>query len=363
VAVYGVLGGTGATGRLLLRSLAEAGHAVALGARDPAALDRVIPEDLDVASRHRVDTERPDEVRGFLGHADVLLTTVGPFGRLGQSVARAALEAGVPYVDSAGEQGFLRWMEQDLDGPARAAGTTLVPAAGFESLLGDLLAARAAAHLVRPREVHVAYALPRTTDLLLGTTRGTRASIAGMLGGPMLALVDGEPIEERPGEQRRLAWFPRPAGPRHAAAVPGGEALSVPRHVPGVETVRTYLALPSLGAELLQAASGWARRPGVRDRLSRWLLAPGDPSPARREATRWACVAEAADGERVSRAWAYGADIYSLTAHAMVVIAERLVGGGVPPGVVAPAQVDAADRLLDDLATRTGLHWSVAPPA
>lgn len=362
MAVYGVLGGTGVTGGLLLGALAEAGHAVALGARDPASLDRVVPDGLEVTSRHPVDTERQDEVAAFVEQVDVVLTTVGPFDRLGRGVARAAAEVGVPYVDSAGEQPFLRWVERDLDGPARSAGVALVPAAGFGSLLGDLLAARAAAHLEHVREVHVAYALPRSADLLLGTTRGTRESVAAMLGAPVLVLVDGERVEEQPGERRRLAWFPRPAGPRHAAAIPGGEPLSVPRHVSGVETVRTYLALPSLGAELLQAASGWARRPGIGDLLGRWLQLPGDPTPDRRSATRWACVAEAADGDRVSRAWAYGSDLYGLTAHAMVAVAERLVRGGVPSGVLAPAQVEAADVLLDDLAGRTGLRWSVAPP-
>lgn len=364
MALVGLLGGTGYTGRLVLETLAGTGLTVRLGARRPDDLAGLVPGTCDVEDVRRVDVTSPADVSGFLEGLDAVLTTVGPFDALGRGVVAGAVEAGVPYVDSTGEQPFLRWMEEAWDAPARRDGVPLVPAAGFDYLPGDLLAARACAHVRDPDEVHVAYALPRMSDLVRGLSRGTRRSIATMVGAPLAARVGGRLVEERAGERRRLAWFPRPAGPRHAAGVGGGEPLSVPRHVEDLDTVRTYLAVPSLVAELMQAGAGLAGRGGTRAWLERAMTAAPDPSPARRAATRWACVAEAHGADGVARAWAYGTDVYGFTAHAMVAVAERLVDedAPVPGGVLAPAMVDDAAVLLDDLALRTGLRWSVVPP-
>jgi short subunit dehydrogenase-like uncharacterized protein len=372
VARFGLLGGTGFTGRLVLDTLAGAGHAVRLGARRPDDLRRLLPDDLEVDEVRRVDVTVPGDLRGFVDGLDVLLTTVGPFDELGRDVVAAAVEARVPYVDSTGEQSFIRWVEDTWGEPARRAGVPLVPAAGFDYVPGDLLAARACAHVAAPDEVHVAYALPRTSDLVRGLSRGTRRSVARMVGAPLVARVGGRLVEERAAERRRLAWFPRPAGPRHAAAIGGGEPLSVPRHVEGLDTVRTYLAVPSLVAEAMQAGAGLADLLGRRDAdggavgawIARALTATPDPTPARRAATRWACVAEAHGTDGVARAWAYGTDIYAFTAQAMVAVAERLVAAGpaLAGGVLAPAMVDEPVALLDDLAVRTGLRWSVVPP-
>lgn len=368
MAIYGVLGGTGFTGRLVLSALADAGLVARLGARRPERL--APPPGLEVESTRTVDVRDDASLAGFLDGVDVLLTTVGPFDELGRGVVAAAVDAGVPYVDSTGEQPFLRWISRTWDEEARRVGVPLVPAAGFDFVPGDLLTARAATHHDAPREVHVAYALPRTSDLLLGWSRGTRRTMTSVLAEPMQAVVGGRLVDERAGEARRLAWFPRPAGPRHAAAIPGGEPYSVPRHVPEVDTVRTYLAVPSVAAELLQAAGALARRPAVQRRLAAWLERPGDPGERRRASTRWACVAEVA-GEPtaagglppVSRAWAYGTDLYGFTAAAMVAIAERLVEGGLPGGVLSPAQTGDPGALLDVLASRTGLRWSVTAPS
>src|SRR5699024_6174887 len=100
----------------------------------------------------------------------------------------------------------------------------------------------------------------------------------------------------------------------------------VPRHVPGVSTVRTYLAMPSARAEFAQMAASVARWPRAR-RLARRFLEGGPPGPPSkvREGTRWGCVAEIRGDEGVARSWAYGHDVYGFTALAVVAVAERLM--------------------------------------
>lgn len=367
-ATLGVLGASGYTGRLVVAEGLRRGHAVVALGRDP---DRVrsrleadgIDVDRDLAGIRTADVADRDGLRTALEGLGVLLTTVGPFDQLGRGVLDAAIDTGTHYVDVTGEQPFIRWAYDERDVAARAAGISAVPAAGFDFLPGDLLAGLAGGVVADPSEIHIAYIVPGSGGLLRVTSAGTRRTAATMLDRPGVALDRGELIEERLAEARRLAWFPRPVGPHHAAGIPGGEAISVPRHVPGVGTVRTYLAIPGWQAEAIQVLGSVARWGPLRRRVATVLERGFDgPSAQRRRATRWGCVAEARGRDGVARAWAYGHDLYGLTATAMVVVGETLLEGGVGPGVVPPASVAAPGELLDRIAARSDLRWSVARP-
>lgn len=353
-----LLGATGYTGRLVASALARRSCEFLVAGRDRPALDALAADIDRVSGVRTVDVTDDEALRALAQETDVLLTTVGPFIELGRPVLRAAIRGGAHYVDSTGEQPFIAWAFDEQHEETRAAGVAAVPACGFDYVPGDLLAAVAAEQLATPREIHVSYLAevgPRSL------TRGTRASIAGMLGRDGLAVEGGQRVEERFADVRRLAWFPRPVGPRRAAGLPGGEPITVPRHVEGLRTVRTYLAIPGVLAELVQSLSVTAGWPPARRLLRRVLLAgPEGPTPERRRAVRWACVAEAVgeDGE-VAHAWAAGRDIYGFTAEAMAAVAHRLAGGTEVTGVIAPAQVTAPTSLLDDLAVTTGLRWTV----
>jgi short subunit dehydrogenase-like uncharacterized protein len=367
-ATLGVLGASGYTGRLVVAEGVRRGHAVVALGRDPNRVrSRLeadgIDVDGDLAGVRTADVGDPDGLRASLAGLEVLLTTVGPFDQLGRDVLDAAIDTGTHYVDVTGEQPFIRWAYDERDTAARAAGISAVPAAGFDFLPGDLLAGVAGAAGAEPAEIHVAYIVPGSGGLLRVASAGTRRTAATMLDRPGVALDRGELIEERIAEARRLAWFPRPVGPHHAAGIPGGEAISVPRHVLGVRTVRTYLAMPGWQAEATQVLGAAARWGPLRRRLTAVLeRGSGGPSEERRRTTRWGCVAEARGRDGVARAWAYGHDLYGLTATAMVVVGEALVEGGVGAGVVPPAAVGAPGEVLDRIAARSDLRWSVSRP-
>ncbi len=274
---------------------------------------------------------------------------------------RSAVESGVDVVDVDRAPAHLRMLHADLGPLATRRGARVVAGAGLRWTLGDLLAAAAARTVDAPRAVHVAYTGGGPVPGRRGTPGERRARVAG-LGGAATALVDGQVVDELPGEVRRLAWFPRPVGPSHAAGVPGGEFVTVPRHLEGVQTVRTYEAVPGWRAELLQATANLARS----DRGRRWLArrAAGGPTPASagaRTDIRWGCVAEVAGSATVGRAWAYGHDPVRLTAVIAVVLARTLMATSsevLPGGARAPSEVIPARAMLDELAEHTDLRWS-----
>jgi hypothetical protein len=370
-----VLGAAGVVGSTVVGEDAPRGHRVVPLVRDPvrseAVLDAVrtsVGEVPGVAgsveASRTVDATAVDTLAAALADdVDLVISTVGPAVTLGAGVLETALARGVHLVDLGAAPGYLRWAHEQAAPAALAAGVTVVPGAGCSPLVGDLLTAIAADAVTAPAAAHVAYVLPGGGHLG-DATPGVRASLAAGVGRPLLALVDGRLEEGRTAEERRLAWFPRPVGPHHAAAIPGGEPLTVPRHVPGIRTVRTYLAMPSWRAELAQFQANASRWEAARRRVvGRLERERPPPSATRRAGLRWGVVAEVADRDGgVARAWANGHDPYELAACAVLAVAEHLLGGRVPAGVLAPAQVADPRLLLDGLSAVTDLRWSLARP-
>ncbi|MEX0953294.1 MAG: NAD(P)H-binding protein [Nitriliruptoraceae bacterium] len=356
-----VIGAAGFTGHLIVDEACRRGHDVVAVARHPERRPAVLARDSAGSIEARVaDVDDAGALRAALEGVDVAISAVGPFVRFGAAVVDAAVDLGIDLVDVAGEQVHLRRLVEDSPRLARA-GVRVVSAAGFDSMPGDLLARRAGDAAVEPREVHVTYHVggPARSRRV---SAGTRRSVAEAVGRPSWAFVDGELVDELIAQERRLAWFPRPVGPRHAVGIPGGEPLIVPRYLPTVRTVRTYLAMASWRAEILQALSGATRVAWVRRRVRAHLVQPrADPSTQERASTRWAVVAEASGARGVARGWAHGHDVYGLSAVTAVLAAERV--GAAEPGLRSPAELGDAGDLLDELARRSDLRWSLVRPS
>jgi short subunit dehydrogenase-like uncharacterized protein len=361
VSVVSVLGASGTTGRLLASALVAGGQPIVACGRDPERVRAAVaPLGQLVRDVRYLDVHAPDTVTAALRDTERCYSAIGPYELLGRTVVDAALAAGTDLVDVAGEQRYLRWVHDERHEAASRAGVRLLPGAGVTGAIGTLLADVAVSAAGHDAELHVAYT---TAGGRAGGswTTGTRRSIATMLGHAWWGYEDGDLVEERLGERRRLAWFPRPVGPMHAAAVPGLEAIAVPRRHPDVRAVHTYLAMPTWQAELLQAVGNASRREGVRRRLAGWLDRPRRaPTEEQRAAVRWACIAEARGQDGLARAWAYGRDPYA-TAAAIAVARGRALHDA-PAGVVGAAGTEEPGEVLDALSVRCGLRWSVVRP-
>lgn len=289
-----------------------------------------------------------------LGAADVVVNLADHDPALVEEWARAGSRAG-GYLDIAPTEATHRVLA-DVDlGPA-----PVVPAAGFVSVVGDALAVVAGQRLVGPSRADVTVYVPTRRSLLTGATPRERAALLEALVAPMSVLADGQVVDERIAEDRRLAWFPRPVGPHHAAAVPGPHWRTLPRVMPTLRTVRTALALRSSSAEVLQGLGNAVRLDWVADRVRRRAARPGrDPGTA---GERWAIVVEVATaGGSMVRGWAYGHDRHGLTAASAALLACRVAtaDASTPAVPVGPTEIMAAEPLLDVLAARTNLRWSI----
>lgn len=246
------------------------------------------------------------------------------------------------------------------DDPPRG-GAPVVPGVGWFSAVGDAVAVVAAARLPAAERADVTAWVPSRRSLVAGASPRERRQLWRAATEPVPSLVDGRVVTDRIAQARRLAWFPRPVGPHHAVGVPGTHWRTLPRAVPGLVTVRTGLALRSSSAELLQGLGQLARH---RTQPDGWpLLVPRRAADRGTAGERWALVAEVATRDtEVVRGWAYGRDRHELTAQVVAAVAARLGRAGpdaFPAGQVGVAELVDATEVLDDLAARTQLRWSV----
>jgi short subunit dehydrogenase-like uncharacterized protein len=281
-----LFGATGYTGALTARAMVRRGERPVLAGRDAARLEALARE-LGGLETRVADAAAPATLAGLATRGDVLVSTAGPFARLGEPVVRAAVAAGAHYLDSTGETAFVRRVFEVHGPDAERAGCTLLPAFGFEFVPGNLAGALALSRAGDAARVEIGYFV---TGRGFAASGGTRASAVGILTAPVVAWRDGRLVEEPVGQETRafdLGEQPgcgrAGAGRVRAVSAGGSEPFALPRIHPGLRDVRVYLGLgrasPAIRALALAAAAA-ARLPGVRRSLDAVAARAASRTPA-----------------------------------------------------------------------------------
>ena len=79
-------------------------------------------------------------LRRLFQDAAVVVNVVGPFGQLGRPVAEAALDAGCHYLDTTGEQDWVKLVRDELGAAFAARERAVVPATAWMWAAGQLVA-------------------------------------------------------------------------------------------------------------------------------------------------------------------------------------------------------------------------------
>jgi short subunit dehydrogenase-like uncharacterized protein len=367
-----VYGATGTTGALVCKALARRGAAFAIAGRNREKLEALAAElGVDVPVRVAAIDDVATLGAAFAG-AKVVASCAGPFNRIGEPVVAAAIEAGCHYVDTAGEQGFLRDMYERYGGAAARRGVVSVSALAFEIALGDWAAAWAAAILAGESgdgriaeddpldEVTVAYAVEDPA-----TSAATQRTHADMLFQPGW-VWQGEQWDPAPlgAEQRTINFGPELGGERPAQSFPSGEVITIPRHV-NARRVQTYLSLTRsrwVGA-LARAATRIApalyrtRAAALIDSaLAQVTTSGGDSSR-----TRFAVVARAVRRFSMAQVRVLGTDPYALTGELIAdAVVDLAAHAPRAVGACAPSEVWPAEASLRALVDTAGLTVEAA---
>ncbi len=352
-----ILGATGYTGRLCAAEAVRRGVALRLAGRRPDALADLADELAAIGPRPAVavaDVVDRAALARLAATSDVVLSTVGPYARLGRPVVEAAIDAGCAYLDVSGEATFVEYVHHA--GPrAATTGATLVPAVGFDGAVADLLAAVAARDLAGTVDEARAATVFRSG----GVSAGTARSALGVMTSGGVAWIGGRAVAERPGAHRWRAPFPAPTGTRGAVSMPLVDAVLLGRST-GAPTARAYLAVPAatvVGGVAAPAHAVARRIAGtplwslVEHAVER--LPEGPPPEVRRHGDAVVLAEVGGRGDR-RRAWAHVRDPYGATAVLAIHYAARLLAGGRRPGAWTPSQSSDPAALLDDVAAAWG---------
>jgi saccharopine dehydrogenase-like NADP-dependent oxidoreductase len=181
----------------------------------------------------RVDVTDAADLARVLQGATAVLNTVGPFFRLGPPVLRAAIDAGVHYLDINDDwestEAMLE-MEQD----ARRRGITAVIGMGASPGMSNLLVVTAMRELDEVKAVYAGFDL----DAAMPETRGDKpcaATIHGIhqLTGKIRVFEDGKFVDQRP--MRRIELDYPGLGRRYGWTMGHPEAITFPRYAPSLE--------------------------------------------------------------------------------------------------------------------------------
>lgn len=361
IAVYGA---TGYTGRLVAAELEASGADFVLSGRDETKLSALAEELGTSAPLRAVSIDDPEGLRELLVDCSVVIDCAGPFSLYGEPVLSAAVDTSTHYLDTTGEQPYIRMAYERYGEAAKDAGVAVVPGMGFDYVPGDMIAALTAEGMGELDDVILAY---RTN---FQPTRGTTKSALEMIKG---GDVEWRKLELRPASQsvsRGSFDFGEPIGTKRMTRYPAGEHLTVPRHVP-TRRVQTMLSADSLVptplAPLMPALfrpAGIAMRTPAKGVVSALVSRmPEGASPKARAEATWTIVCEVRRGKKIRRGMISGRDVYGLTA-ALITKGARIASGRgfSGRGGLAPSQAFEPRSFLEGF-DGFSLEWQVEPPA
>lgn len=356
-----IYGATGFTGGLIAWELKQLGAEFLIAGRDQGKLEALSGELGGVPFR-AVAADDAAGLRGLLAECSVVIACAGPFTLHGEALVAAAADTGTHYLDTTGEQPFMRMVFDRHGERAAETGAALVSGMGFDYLPGDMLAGLTAAGMGALEEIVLAYCVQGFEP-----TRGTALSGLEIMRGGDVVWADGA-WRAAPRSADGGRWrFPEPIGEQRMLRYPAGEQITVPRHVETarVRTLLNGMVVPPRLMPLAVGASpvlGMAMRTPLRSAVGALIRRlPAAPSEANRRKARFtiSCEARGKSGRR--RGAVRGSDVYGLTAaslaHAATLCADPAYDRS---GALAPAQAFDPAAFLAALAG-SGLSVEVEP--
>ncbi len=369
-----VIAATGYTGRLVASQLARLGANVRLAGR---SIERVEALNNELGSNFecvQVDVTNESSLHEAMAGCKVVINCAGPFTILGEPVVGAAIRAGAHYLDTTGEQPFIRKVFDKYGAAARETGCALIPACAFEYAIGDAAAAMLDSASDAPWDnIEIRYAFKG-----IGTSRGTQKSVLEVLGMPAFSLKDENlspidsskvmkqasdaKLDESLLKQIELSEFKNlyiDLGKKNAFVFPGGEVLQVPLHTK-VRNLTTLISsdLPAPLLAVVGKASTMFGKSIFAGMLSKAIDRGSEgPTEADRQDTSFRIRVVGVRKRRPSAVLVEGNDPYLLTAVIISEIANQLeLGLSHRAGPTSPSMVAGAE-FVQTCTEAFGVRW------
>jgi short subunit dehydrogenase-like uncharacterized protein len=347
IAVYGA---TGYTGRLVAAELASAGVEFVLAGRSRDKLEALASEVGGSPALQAVGLDDAAGLRAMLEPCAAVIACAGPFSVHGEPVLSAAADSGTHYLDTTGEQGFMKRVFDEFGPIAEKSGAALVTGMGFDYVPGDMIASLTAEGMGPLEELSLNYAVTG-----FGPSRGTARTALGQISGADVQWLEGQYVPGDRSISRGKFDFGGEIGIQRMTRYPAGEHVTVPRHVE-TRTIRTALTASTtspvaIGAPVVMTGLSLAlKTPASKVFDAAVNRLPEGPEEGRRRSARFTIVCDARAGSRRRRGVIKGEDVYGMTARSIVAGALRCASPDfAKTGALAPSEAFDPAGFLPEL--------------
>ena len=334
-------GANGYTGRLITELAAQYNLQPVLAGRNRQSIEALAAEHHLTSRIFNLDDA--EVLKEALEDVAVVLHAAGPFKYTAWPMLEACLQTGTHYVDITGEIEVFE-IAKKYDSAAHEAGIMILPGAGFDVVPTDCLA------------LYLHNQLPDATALQLAfaSTNG------GVSHGTALTMLEG--LGEGGAVRQRGRIVKKPLGHKgmwvdfgikrlFVMTIPWGD-VSTAYHTTGIPNIETYTGItPKIYKALkFQGLYNWLLRTSfVRNKLKQQVnkRAPGPNAAQRSEGKSlvWGQVTNN-KGENIE-ARLIGPNGYTITAHASLLIVQKVLSGDFTTGYQTPGSAYGADLVLE----------------
>ncbi|MFA7338533.1 MAG: saccharopine dehydrogenase NADP-binding domain-containing protein [Candidatus Obscuribacterales bacterium] len=345
--MIGLIGATGFTGKLVADELKKRNADFFLAGRNEQSL-QTLSESLGGVPFRIIDVQDSSTFNALDG-CKIIINCAGPFTDFGEPIVQEAIARRAHYLDTTGEQGFIKLVYDKYHEQAKDAGIVLVPACAYEYAIGDALGAQLCSDFPQCRAIEVIYSLNE-----MHTSPGTRKSIVRAIAAPGFCLKNGQLVESK-----SIAISRKTRSDARAVSMvsfPAGEALMLPRHT-NVQEVSSYFTAAA-PAVLLQASAALGQLlMNVAGDFIVGKIKASVPTITQRQSTTFTIQANAINEIASHNITVKGNDPYWLTAVIICGAVDHLLAN--PPsefGAITPAMIGGAD-LIQKLLEKSGGEW------
>lgn len=326
-----IYGANGYTGELIARMADQYELEPILAGRREEAI-RPLAEKLGF--EYRVfDLSETDKLDETLNEVRVVIHAAGPFSETAKKMVEACLRTGTHYLDINGDITVFEFLKGYSES-AKAKQVMLMPGAGFDVVPTDCLAS------------YLKKKLPDATLLRLafGTlggsiSHGTAMTVASRLGEGGATRKSGKIVKEPLGKKGMYVDFGMKK--RFVMTIPWGD-VSTAFHTTGIPDIEVYTAMPRKIYLLLklQRSFNWLLRKEwlrnfVRKKIKQRPAGPSDEKRSKAISLIWGEVSNPSGEKKVASF--KGPEGYTLTAHASLILAQKILSGIFLPGYQTPA--------------------------
>jgi lysine 6-dehydrogenase len=231
-----VMGGAGGMGQGVARDLIKQSQVTDVVLADLYAdPERLAPKlrDSEKTTLIKMDVADHEAMVAKFKEVDVVVNAAGPFYKTAVPVAKAAVAAGVNYIDICDDyEGTEVLFNSEIDALAKQAGITVLTGMGSDPGTNNVLVKWFADHLDRVDDIYLYWVV-------------AIAELAGaawdhslhMTLGQVPQYLDGRLVHVEGGTDVVAEQFLDPLGTCHVRYVGHPQPLTIPRYIPGVKNV------------------------------------------------------------------------------------------------------------------------------